>query len=186
MIEVQSNAEELRKKFERWARVAPEEVKKVLTEGALKVQREVQKAHLSGPRMAWGVGSETNATLAPWTGRLRNSIHYRVSAEGTGKFSAMVGTNVKYAKIHEFGGIIRAKNKPWLSFPSRRGITHFTAAGKLMKGGFAGAGRKVSWGWVQVKQVKIPARPFLRPSLERKRPEVFHDFAERIMQSYGK
>ncbi len=47
------------------------------------------------------------------------------------------GTNKIYAAIHQFGGVIRPKNKPYLTF-------------KLPGGGFR-----------RVKQVTIPARPYL-------------------------
>lgn len=46
-------------------------------------------------------------------------------------------TSVIYAAIHQFGGVIRPKNKPYLTF-------------KVPGGGFR-----------RVKQVTIPARPFL-------------------------
>lgn len=46
-------------------------------------------------------------------------------------------TSVTYAAIHQFGGVIRPKNKPYLTF-------------KVPGGGFR-----------RVKQVTIPARPFV-------------------------
>jgi HK97 gp10 family phage protein len=133
-----SQVEALVKKLERWAKVAPNEVKKVLTVGAMMVQEEAQRRHLSGPKMARGVGDYNNATLAVRTGRLRGSIAYRVTALENGKFSAMVGTNVPYGRKHEFG----------------------------LEG--------------------LPERPFMRPSLEKKRPAVFKMIEEAFMKSYGK
>jgi HK97 gp10 family phage protein len=133
-----SQVEALAKKLERWAKVAPNEVKKVLTVGAMMVQEEAQRWHLSGPKMPRGVGDDTNATLAVRTGRLRSSIAYRVTALENGKFSAMVGTNVPYGRKHEFG----------------------------LEG--------------------LPARPFMRPSLEKKRPAVFKLIEEAFIKSYGK
>lgn len=66
------------------------------------------------------------------TGRLRNSLTVQATATG-----ANVGTNTKYAAIHQFGGVIKPKNGPYLIFPT-------------------GGGR-----FARVKQVTIPARPFL-------------------------
>lgn len=137
-IKVTSNADVLVKKLERWAKVAPEAVKKTLSAAAMLVSGEVQLKHLSGPKMPRGVGNETTATLAVRTGRLRRSITQRVRVESSGKFSAMVGTNVGYARKHELG----------------------------LEG--------------------LPHRPFLRPSLEKKRPEVFKFIEEAMMKSYGK
>lgn len=37
------------------------------------------------------------------TGRLRRSVHYEVTNE-PGRITAEVGTNVSYARVHEFGG----------------------------------------------------------------------------------
>jgi phage virion morphogenesis protein len=46
------------------------------------------------------------------TGRLRRSI--RAVADNDG---VTVGTNLKYARIHQFGGTITAKNAPFLAIP---------------------------------------------------------------------
>lgn len=66
-----------------------------------------------------------------------------VEAKRTGAlitFSAGGGpSRVRYARIHEYGGII---------YPVRRGVLTF----------------KTSRGWVSAKRVRIPRRPFVRPS----------------------
>jgi len=131
---------EFQQKVERWCRVAPEEVKKALKLGGEKVRAEVQFRHLSGPRMPRGIGDPVNATLGTGSGdwRLKNSIALRVMALESGKFSAQIGTNVPYARKHEYG----------------------------LEG--------------------MPERPFLRPSIEKKRPEVFDTIAKAFMESYGK
>ena len=61
----------------------------------------------------------------------------------------VVGTNVKYAKIHEYGGTIKPKRFDKLYIKDRFGNITATA-----------------------KEVKIPARPFLRPALERNRKNI--------------
>jgi HK97 gp10 family phage protein len=139
-----SQVDALRKKLERWVKIAPNEVKKVLGLGAEMVREEAQRHHLSGPRMPRGVGDMMNATLAKVSHRLHDSINYRVTALENGKFSAVVGTNVRsadgraYGRDHELG----------------------------LNG--------------------MPARPFLRPSLEKKRPAVFKMIEEAFIKSYGK
>lgn len=66
------------------------------------------------------------------SGELRNSIQ-AVSDND----SAVVGTNILYAPLHHFGGVIAPKNKPFLAF-------------------------KINGEWVFTKKpVKIPARPFM-------------------------
>jgi phage gpG-like protein len=81
------------------------------------------------------------------TGTLKNSIapkggdKKRPSAGPNGilKFIGdvmTIGTNVKYANIHNFGGVIKPKTKDLLRWKDDKG-------------------------WHAAKQVKIPARPFL-------------------------
>lgn len=66
------------------------------------------------------------------TGQLRNSINYRADAA-----KVEIGANVVYARVHQYGGVIKAKNKPRLAF-------------RLADGHFA-----------RPSQVTMPARPFL-------------------------
>ncbi|TCW35301.1 phage gpG-like protein [Laceyella sacchari] len=56
------------------------------------------------------------------TGRLRSSINGRVRGN-----SALVGTNVKYARIHEFGG----KTKPHIIRARRAKALRFTVNGQV-------------------------------------------------------
>ena len=98
-----SQIKELQKRLARWVKVAPEEVKKVLTLGGEMVRREAQERHLNGPKMPRGVGDPMNATLGRRSSRLFQSIALRVMATKDGKFSAQVGTNVSYGRKHELG-----------------------------------------------------------------------------------
>jgi phage virion morphogenesis protein len=65
------------------------------------------------------------------SGRLANSMTRE--ADGSG---VAIGTNVIYAAVHQFGAVIRAKNKKYLAF-------------------------KIGGKTVLKQQVRIPARPFL-------------------------
>ena len=87
-------------------------------------------------------------TLNRGTGTLAKSINYRLAND----FLSQVGSNVAYAAIHEFGGVIKAKNAGALRF-------------------------KVGDRWVMVKQVVMPKRSYLEPSLD----WVFTNSAEDIM-----
>jgi phage gpG-like protein len=71
------------------------------------------------------------------TGALARSIDYEMSHH-----TARIGTNLVYGRIHELGGDITAKKAKALRFK--------TADGK----------------WHTVKKVRIPKRPYLRPSLD--------------------
>lgn len=66
-----------------------------------------------------------------------------------------VGTKLKYAPIHEFGGTITAKNAPALRF-------------------------KIGDQWVMVKSVTLPPRPFMRPALRAARMMIVATIRERL------
>jgi phage virion morphogenesis protein len=68
------------------------------------------------------------------TGRLRDSVDFEA-----GDDHVAIGTNVRYARVHQFGATIHAKNvgtPPYLHF-------------------------KIVDRWVKRRSVEIPARPFL-------------------------
>jgi phage gpG-like protein len=73
------------------------------------------------------------------TGHLRRSIESGVREEAGG-IVGWLGSDVVYARIHEFGGIIKARAGGYLRFP-------------------------IGDSWVSVQQVKIPPRPYLEPSI---------------------
>ena len=81
--------------------------------------------------------TEDNFAHESWGGR-----KWPATARGgkilqkSGQLAASISTNKPYAAIHQFGGTVKAKNKPYLVF-------------------------KVGDGFRRVKQVKIPARPYL-------------------------
>lgn len=103
------------------------------------------------------------------TGKLRASISGR--AEGTD--SIVVGTNIQYAAIHQFGGIIRPRRGRMLAIPltveaQRAGSPRRFQRplsprvrgnrGVLVEQTPGGRGRAH---YALVRQVTIPARPFL-------------------------
>ena len=86
---------------------------------------------------------------APYvTGTLKRSIDHQTKEKSVEKVVVVVGTNVEYAAIQEFGGTITAKNAPNLVFQ--------TADGE----------------WHSVPSVEIPAQPYLRPALDENREKV--------------
>lgn len=82
---------------------------------------------------SWRARTRGGQTLTD-TARLRQSITFNA-----GRNQVEIGTNVAYAPVHQFGATIRAK----------------TAKGLVFR---IGGGPQ---GWRRVKQVTIPARPFL-------------------------
>jgi HK97 gp10 family phage protein len=72
-----------------------------------------------------------------------------------------IGTNIIYARIHELGGTIKAKKGQYLKF--------------FIKGKF-----------IQVKQVTIPARPYLTPAIEDNVTEIEKIIGEELRRQISK
>jgi len=114
--------------------------------------RWTRRFRLTGPRPEF---------LGVRSGRLRSSISVRAVRKMGDSYRASIGTNVVYARIHERGGIIRAKNQEFLTF-NIPGV-----------------------GFRKARSVTIPPRPFLKPAIERKdnQRRIKDIFERHIIQS---
>lgn len=103
------------------------------------------------------------------TGRLRRSITARFEGKGTGTFTAIVGTNVRYARIHEYGfeGTVNVKEHKVKEFQRLQTV----AFGKLMKEPKT-VNVKSHIVKAHTMNLKMPARPYMRPSLEENAPRI--------------
>lgn len=72
--------------------------------------------------------------------RLRRSITYTPTSIVAGVAQVLIGSNLAYSAIHQFGGVIKAKTSKGLRFPIS------TPTGLQ---------------WITRKSVSIPARPYL-------------------------
>lgn len=86
---------ELQKRFERWDKGVKQAVIKSLNQSALLVQND----------------AKSNAPVL--RGKLRNSITSQLNKND---YSAKIGTDLIYARIHEFGGTIVPKKAKFLVF----------------------------------------------------------------------
>lgn len=138
------------------------------------VQARVMKEKLSGQ------------VLHVRTGKLRRSITQKIDRD-TGSISGIVGTNTKYAKIHEFGGIIRHPPREML-------LRHrLTRGGQLMKqetnANLLRFAKKthtmVRETTKQAKgyEVHMPQRSFLRSSLRDLTPDIKQMLYKAIRQT---
>lgn len=97
----------------------------------------------------------TGQVLNVQTGRLRRSIHHEVRSDGT-RVTGTVGTNVEYARVHEFGGIAeRAEHNRLVAM----------AFGKPLKAPV--------WQTVRAHQARFPTRSFLRSTLGEMQGQYF-------------
>lgn len=134
----------------------------------------VRRIKESFVKTSWFNPSPAGGPPGTVTGRLRNSIQKTPPQEG----ETIIGTNEKYARIHEFGGLIKPKTKQYLTVPTNidaaklrarhqslrdvKGLRFATMFGKkfLIKG----PKKKPRIMFVLVRTVQMPARPFLRPA----------------------
>ncbi|QOW46457.1 MULTISPECIES: phage virion morphogenesis protein [Acinetobacter] len=87
-------------------------------------------------KQSWRAEVQGGKTLRN-TGRLQDSIVSRIQGN-----RITIGTNVKYAALMHFGGTVKPKGKKFLKFKTPLG------------------------GWMFLRSVKIPARPFLGISVD--------------------
>jgi phage gpG-like protein len=120
--------------------------------------------------IAWGALVAQSASFkAPVdTGRLARSIHVGEPVAVTETFvTIVVGTNVEYARAHEFGSgihaedpserqliLIEAKHKKALAFKWKNGPTDISAYNE--KSGM--------WFFRRIWHPGVPAHPYLRPA----------------------
>jgi phage gpG-like protein len=90
------------------------------------------------------------------TGFLANSLFSTFEMEQNGVRITLSPRGVKYARIHEFGGIIRPKEATALRF-------------------------QIGDKWITTKKVTIPARPYLRPTLIRAHDKIMKLLAEDML-----
>jgi phage gpG-like protein len=123
------------------------DLKREVTRVAIDVSAHVKGQKLSGQ------------ALNVQTGRLRRSINYKMTETGTG-IEARVGTNVEYARIHEFGfkGTVNVRE-------------HIRKAKKTYT---------VS---AHTRRVNLPERSFLRSSLQDMRQDIDRRIARVVGQS---
>ena len=83
-------------------------------------------------------------------GYLRSGIHYQV----TGDAEVQVGSNTKYAAIHQFGGAIEK--------PARQATVRYRSeAGRVLFAGKKHQGATERQVTIPAHQVNMPARPYL-------------------------
>jgi len=114
-------------------------------------------------------------------GTLAASVKHRLEKISGLSLAGVVYSNLVYAAIHEFGGTIEPKNAKWLTIPFEgvqgRAMAYQdpffarTLTGALVMFQKRGKDEAVPL-FLLVKQVEIPARPWLNPALENNREAV--------------
>ncbi len=110
------------------------------------------------------------------TRTLGRSLHEDVAERGPESVTIEIGTDLEYAAIQEFGGVISAKTAQYLTVPltdeAKATVTARGFPGELHPVFRKGANKGVLMDaagvsqFALVKSVTIPAHPYLRPSLD--------------------
>ncbi len=131
------------------------------------------------------------------TGRLSRSIFPAVYMDGPNTITGVAATNVEYARIHEYGGVIRPVNKKWLTIPLKAALTPagvmrypsapqypntFLAKGTIFQKGKGNGAAPVPL-FLLRKTSNIPARPFMAPSLREMKGEIIQAIQDRISRA---
>lgn len=142
-------------------------IAKVQQRIATRLRDAIQRAALD--LMAFVKGQKlTGQVLNVRTGRLRRSVNQRVETEAGGTIAGLVGTNVSYGRVHELGFKGTVQVKAHTRKAGGRFITVKGSEGR--KEHKRKIGRKNVPVRAHSRQVDIPKRPFLGPSLNEKMP----------------
>jgi len=159
-------------------------VKKALVASALEMEGQAKRNCRRVLQMRTGrlVGSITSGVAPAPGGKAAWDINLR--AGGRAK-----GADVPYAAIHEYGGTIRPKNGAYLRIPlgaalTTAGVDRFATPLRSTGAGLFGVVKTergslllqhrpsgVPW-YVLVPQVRMPARPFMRPAFDEVVPKI--------------
>jgi phage gpG-like protein len=159
------------------------EVQRILRVG---LKKEITRAALLGERAAKLL--LTGQSLNVRSGRLRGSVRSEVTDDGSDGWSLALragggAKDVKYANIHEKGGIIRPVKGKYLAiplpiartasgvsrYPSPRNVPVPLAFAQSLKGQpllVESKGKNAGRPWYVLRtSVRMPARPYLAPAL---------------------
>lgn len=126
-------------------------------------------------------------------GTMAASISHKVLKVRGLALAGVVGTNLPYGAVHEFGATIEPKNTDWLTIP----FTGVEGRAKDYQDTFfawsknnnlilfqrQGKGQDPKPLFVLVKKTEVPARPWLNPALEACRDRVTHIISEALERS---
>lgn len=154
-IVIDIRAEALLARIQGAAAVMEQRLTRAVTRLSIEVQAAVKEQKLTGQ------------VLHVRTGTLRRSINRRVTQIPQGTF-ASVGTNVSYARVHEFGF---------------RGNVSVRARTRKVKSAFGKPLRAAALQNVRAhsRRVDLPARSFLRSTLREQEPRIVSSLRDAVL-----
>lgn len=111
------------------------------------------------------------------TRTLSRSLHEEVTEKTPTRVTVEAGTNLEYAAIHEYGGVIKPKNSQYLAIPigSLTGSPRKHAGLRLRKtpaGNLLLVDESGTPQYILKTSVEIPARPYMRPAWDSNQDEI--------------
>jgi len=100
-----------------------------------------------------------SSSLRRITANFSNTITHKILQLPPSRVEGSVGTNAVQARIHEVGGVIKAKYSPFLIFKTDDGL------------------------WRRVKEVTMPARPYLLPAIIKNEKNIYKLFESAFYKS---
>jgi len=145
---------------------------------------ELQRKILRWSRVAPGELRKALENSAVLIQREAQEKHFRLPKMDRGighPTMAWLGTSAAYAKKGKAGKNTKGRHQWWRL---RNSITRKVIAepGRF----YAIVGTNIWYGRKHEFGIGVPYRPFLRPSLEAKRPQAFDMLEKALMKSYGK
>lgn len=133
----------------------PTDLRRALAQAAEKAMSDVLQEAVRLARRALGPGGSGPQSKS---GALSRSISYRVDRRGD-TITGTLETDSPYAWVHEKGAVIQAKKAEYLRF-------------------------RINGRWVNKERVEIPARPFMRPSLEKALEQLPERLQARLAEEF--
>jgi HK97 gp10 family phage protein len=134
------------------------------------------------------------ADVAKGGGHLADSIGHKILKVGGLAVTGVVGTNLVYAAIQEFGGTVKAKNVKYLTIPwdgvtgwakdYKNTFVHESKAGNLII--FQRVSKDEIKPLFTLKdQIEIPPRPYLNPAIKSNERRIIEIISDALNRSFA-
>jgi phage gpG-like protein len=146
--QIKFNTKNFDQKFNQVLQKYPQELQRICSRSMTILEAEV-------------IENLNNKVLRVITGRLKSSVRVFFDDRIGNLYKTVLvvggGQRVKYARIHEYGGVIRPRRKPFLFF-------------------------RVGGQWIRTLKVVMPARPFVKPAIEKRKDDMYQYIAKNIIK----
>jgi len=146
--QIKFNTKNFDQKFNQVLQKYPQELQRICSRSMTILEAEV-------------IENLNNKVLRVITGRLKSSVRVFFDDRIGNLYKTVLvvggGQRVKYARIHEYGGVIRPRRKPFLFF-------------------------KIGGQWIRTLKVTMPARPFVKPAIEKRKDDMYQYIAKNIIK----